>query len=117
MEKVYYSIAEMAKMFEVNHSLLRFWEDEFEQLEPKRNAKGTRFYTANDIEVIKQIHYLLRVQKLTIAGAKERLKLNKDSVVKKQKIQEKLMAIRKELVAIRHELNQNEAVDQAVLIP
>ena len=67
--------------------------------------------------MIKQIHYLLRVQKLTIAGAKERLKLNKDSVVKKQKIQEKLMAIRKELVAIRHELNQNEAVDQAVLIP
>lgn len=56
---------------------------------------------------------MLRVQKLTIAGAKERLKLNKDSACKKEKNTRKLMAIRKELV-IRHELNQNEAVDQVV---
>jgi len=117
MEKIYYSIAEVAKMFDVNHSLLRFWEDEFDQLTPKRNAKGTRFYTVDDIEMIKQIHYLLRVQKLTIAGAKERLKSNKDSVVKKQKIQEKLMFIRKELIAIRRELNQSEAVEEEILIP
>ncbi|HKL96137.1 MAG TPA: MerR family transcriptional regulator [Paludibacteraceae bacterium] len=117
MEKIYYSIAEVAKQFDVNQSLLRFWEDEFDQLSPKRNAKGTRFYTVNDIETIKQIHFLLRVQKLTIAGAKERLKVNKDSVFKQQKIQEKLLSIRKELVAIRHELNQPEAVSKEIIIP
>ncbi|HPW90063.1 MAG TPA: MerR family transcriptional regulator [Paludibacteraceae bacterium] len=117
MEKVYYSIAEVAKMFDVNQSLLRFWEDEFDQLKPKRNAKGTRFYTADNIDTIKQIHYLLRVQKLTIAGAKERLKSNHDSVVKQQKIREKLVRIRKELIDIRYELNQNEAVNEEILIP
>ena len=55
MEKLYYSIAEVADMFAVKQSLLRYWETEFPQLNPKRNDKGRRFYTASDIEVVKQI--------------------------------------------------------------
>ena len=58
MEKLYYSIAEVAKMFNVNQSLLRFWEKEFKQLSPRRNEKGTRFYTKQDIFIIKQIECL-----------------------------------------------------------
>lgn len=116
MEKSYYSIAEVATMFHVNQSLLRFWEDEFDVLKPKRNNKGTRFYTPENVETIKQIHFLLREQKLTIAGAKERLKSKKGSVEKTQKIQEKLIHIRQELMAIRYELNQTEAVEEQIII-
>lgn len=116
MEKVYYSIAEVADMFAVRQSLLRYWEKEFTQLNPKRNDKGTRFYTAADIEVIKQIQYLLDDQKLTIAGARARLNTNKDATERKTKIREKLLAIRQELLAIRHDLNQNDAFGEEVII-
>ena len=54
-EKLYYSIKEVADMFSINQSNLRFWEKEFKQLKPKRNDKGTRFYTKEDIQVVKQI--------------------------------------------------------------
>ncbi|MGN0187520.1 MAG: MerR family transcriptional regulator [Paludibacteraceae bacterium] len=116
MEKVYYSIAEVADMFAVKPSLLRYWEKEFPQLKPKRNDKGTRFYTTADIDVIKQIRYLLSEQKLTIAGAQARLKNNKDAIERNSKIREKLQAMRQELLAIRRELNQNDAFGEEVII-
>ncbi len=116
MEKIYYSIAEVATMFGVTQSSLRYWEKEFSQLAPKRNAKGTRFYTKDDLEVIKQIQYLLNDQKLTIAGARERLKTNKSDVERKQKIREHLEKIRQELLAVRRELNEVEAFGEEIVI-
>ena len=116
MEKLYYSIAEVADMFAVKQSSLRYWETEFPQLNPKRNDKGRRFYTAADIEVVKQIQYLLNDQKLTIAGARERLKTDKTDVERKTKIRNKLLAMRQELINIRHELNQNDAFGEEVII-
>ena len=114
--KLYYSISEVAAQFGVAESLLRYWETEFPQLNPKRNDKGRRFYTAADIEVVKQIQYLLNDQKLTIAGARERLKTDKTDVERKTKIRNKLLAMRQELINIRHELNQNDAFGEEVII-
>ncbi len=96
-EKLYYSIREVAEMFQINQSNLRYWEKEFKQLKPKRNDKGTRFYTKEDIQVVKQIIFLTTDQKLTLDGAKKRLGEKKDAVAKKQELAERLMNIRTEL--------------------
>ncbi len=100
MEKIYYSIAEVAEMFQLNLSNLRFWEKEIIQLKPKRNDKGTRFYTKDDIQTIKQIKYLIEDQKLTLKGVKEKLNEKKDIIAKQQELVERLKNIRSELKSI-----------------
>lgn len=100
MEKLYYSISEVAEMFNVNQSNLRFWEKEFPQLKPKRNAKATRFYTKDDIQVIKKIIFLVEDQKLTLEGAKRKMNEKKDLVAKQQELVERLKHIRIELKGI-----------------
>ena len=105
MEKLFYSISEVADMFDVNQSNLRFWEKEFKQLTPKRNAKGTRFYTPEDIQIIKQIIYLVNEQKLTLDGARRKLSQKKDAVAKQQEVVERLKKIRKELLGISNALS------------
>jgi Predicted transcriptional regulators len=105
MEKLFYSISEVADMFNVNQSNLRFWEKEFKQLKPKRNAKGTRFYTPDDIQVIKQIIYLVNEQKLTLDGARRKLSQKKDAVAKQQEVVERLKAIKEELLGITKALS------------
>jgi len=104
MEKLFYSISEVAKIFNVNQSNLRFWEKEFKQLKPKRNDKGTRFYSPDDIQVIKQIIYLVSEQKLTLDGAKRKLSQKKDVVAKQQEVVERLKVIRTELIGIANSL-------------
>lgn len=96
-EKLYYSIKEVADMFSINQSNLRFWEKEFKQLKPKRNDKGTRFYTKEDIQVVKQIIFLVNDQKLTLEGVKKRLGDKKDAVAKQQELAERLRSIRDDL--------------------
>jgi len=105
MEKLFYSISEVAKMFGINQSNLRFWEKEFKQLNPKRNDKGTRFYTPDDIQTIKQIIYLTTDQKLTLDGARRKLSQKKDSIAKQQEVVERLKVIRKELIGISDALS------------
>ncbi len=105
MEKLFYSISEVAEMFGVNQSNLRFWEKEFKQLKPKRNDKATRFYSASDIQIIKQIIFLVTEQKLTLDGAKRKMSQRKDTVVKQQEVVERLKLIRSELLGISNELN------------
>ena len=104
MEKLFYSISEVAKMFGINQSNLRFWEKEFKQLKPKRNDKGTRFYTPDDIQTIKQIIYLTTEQKLTLDGARRKLSQKKDSIAKQQEVVERLKVIREELIGISNAL-------------
>ena len=106
MEKLFYSISEVADMFQVNQSNLRFWEKEFKQLTPKRNAKGTRFYSPEDISVIKSIIHLVSEQKLTLEGAKRKLSQKKDVVAKQSEVVERLRGIRKELLGISSALSQ-----------
>ncbi|MFM2290439.1 MAG: hypothetical protein RIS29_252 [Bacteroidota bacterium] len=105
MEKLYYSISEVADMFNINQSNLRFWEKEFKQLNPKRNAKGTRFYTNDDIQLIKQIIFLVNEQKLTLDGARRKLSQKKDSIAKQQEAVERLKAVREELLGIAKALS------------
>lgn len=105
MEKLYYSISEVAAMFKINQSNLRFWEKEFKQLKPRRNDRGTRFYTNEDIAVIKKIVFLVEEQKLTLEGAKRRLGQKKDAVEKQQQLVERLKSIREELKGIANALS------------
>lgn len=77
--KQYYGIGEVAMMFHVNASLLRYWETEFDVLKPKKNGKGDRFFRPEDIKNLQVIHHLLRHKKFTIQGAKDYLKNNKQS--------------------------------------
>jgi DNA-binding transcriptional MerR regulator len=100
MERLFYSISEVAEMFKVNQSNLRFWESEFKQLKPRRNPKGTRFYSPDDIALIKQIMFLVNEQKLTLEGAKRKLNQKKDTVAKQQEVVERLNNIRLELIGI-----------------
>lgn len=97
MEKLYYSIAEVSQMLGINASNLRFWEKEFKQLKPRRNPKGTRFYTLEDIALIKQIIYLVNEQNLTLEGARQKLSQKKDHVTKQLELIERLKGIKTEL--------------------
>ncbi len=108
IEKQYYTIGEVAEMFDVAASLIRFWETEFEQLNPKKNKKGNRQYTAKDIEMLRSIYHLVKERGYTIQGAKEVLK-NK-SVQTKDKIEiiESLQKVRSFLVGIKDQLNTKE---------
>ncbi len=105
MEKLYYSISEVAEMFHINQSNLRFWEKEFKQLKPKRNKGNTRFYTKDDIQVIKNIIHLVEDKKLTLDGAKQQLGEKKEVVQKQQELVERLKAIKLELNGILKEIS------------
>lgn len=76
-QKMYYAISVVADMFKVNQSLIRFWENEFDVLKPKKNGKGDRLFRPEDIKNLQLIYHLLRERKYTIEGAKEFLKNNK----------------------------------------
>lgn len=102
--KLYYSIGEVADMLGVNESLLRFWEKTFDIITPRKTEKGTRFYRREDIENIRLIYYLVKEKGMTLAGARKKLKENKESVIRNYEIIDRLQAIRAELIAIRDEL-------------
>lgn len=86
--KQYYGIGEVASMFKVNTSLLRYWESEFDVLKPRKNGKGDRFFRPDDIKNLQLIHHLLRQKKFTIEGAKEYLKNSKKSKEKFEMIKQ-----------------------------
>ncbi len=105
MEKLYYSISEVAEMFNINQSNLRFWEKEFKQLKPKRNKGNTRFYTNEDIQTIKNIIFLVEEKKLTLDGAKLQLSQKKETIEKQQELVERLKNIKSELSGILKEID------------
>lgn len=105
MEKLYYTIGETAKLLGENVSLVRYWSDNFERfLKPHRNAKGNRFYTSDDIDVLRQIHFLVKVNGMTLAGAKKKMLEERRSVESRVKAVETLKAIRQQLMEIRKSL-------------
>jgi DNA-binding transcriptional MerR regulator len=81
-EKSYYAIGDVAHMFKVNTSLIRYWENEFDILKPKKNGKGDRHFRPEDVKNLQLIHHLLRERKYTIEGAKEFLRNNKTAAEK-----------------------------------
>ena len=80
--KLYYSISEVSKITGLEAYVLRYWEKEFDILKPKKNRGGNRTYTQNDIDIINRINYLRKTEKLTIEGARKRLKMKKKSDAK-----------------------------------
>jgi DNA-binding transcriptional MerR regulator len=103
-EKRYYSIGEVAKAFQVNASLIRFWEKEFDVLKPKKNAKGNRKFTQEDIENLKFIYHLVKERGFTLEGAKTHLKENKKQALDNFSIIAKLEHVKSELLKIKSQL-------------
>lgn len=104
LDKPYYSITETAKMFNVNASLLRYWEKEFSQIKPYKNKKGDRYFTQKDIEIIQTIYNLTKVQGYTLQGAKDELKREYGKHASKAQAVATLQEIREKLIAIRDSL-------------
>ena len=103
-DKRYYKIGEVAKAFDVNTSLIRFWENEFDVLKPKKNKKGNRLFTSEDLENLKMIYFLVKEKGFTLEGAKNKLKENPDEIFSKHKIIMRLEDIKNELVEIKNQL-------------
>lgn len=103
-EKRYYGIGEVAKAFKVNASLIRFWEKEFDVIKPKKNAKGNRKFTPEDIKNLKFIHHLVKERGFTLEGAKIHLKEEKKQSLEKFEIIEKLESIKAQLIKIKTQL-------------
>jgi DNA-binding transcriptional MerR regulator len=107
-EKILYSIQEVAEMFDVNASLLRYWEKEFDSIRPYKSEKGTRQYRKEDIESIRLVYHLVKEKGLTLTGAKQKLKDNKENVVHVEEIVHHLKSVRSELLALRDEIEEME---------
>lgn len=105
MEKLFYTIGEAAEAIGESVSLVRFWSNSFPKLlKPRRNAKGNRQFTAEDIEVLKQIHFLVKEKGLTLEGAERQLQAEKASVSKSVKALESLREIRAQLMEIKNSI-------------
>ncbi|WP_339889567.1 MerR family transcriptional regulator [uncultured Flavobacterium sp.] len=102
--KLYYSIGEVAKAFDVNTSLIRFWDKEFDVLKPKKNAKGNRKFTPDDIKNLSLIYHLVKERGFTLDGAKTHLKENQKKTLDKFEIISKLESIKNELKKFKGEL-------------
>jgi DNA-binding transcriptional MerR regulator len=106
IEKIYYSIGEVAEIINENPSLIRYWENQFEALKPYKNKKGNRLFSPDDIEVIKLIHYLVKQRGLTIKGAKQKLKDNREETIQNYEIVQKLQFVKNELNEILNEMKE-----------
>ncbi len=104
IEKVYFSIGEVAAMFKVNPSLLRFWEKEFDTLAPRKNRKGTRQYSRRDIEQIRIIFHLVKEKGMTLDGARKKIRENRDEIDHSQDVIRRLQDIRNLLKEMHDQL-------------
>lgn len=103
-DKRYYKIGEVAKAFGVNSSLIRFWDKEFEIINPKKNAKGDRLFTKEDVKNFKIIYNLVKERGFTLDGAKQKLKKNPEGVLNNQEIISRLETVKAELIKIKNQL-------------
>jgi len=104
IEKLFYSIGEVAKMFNVNTSLIRYWEKEFDIIKPKKNKKGNRLFTKEDIENFHIIYHLVKERGLTLKGAKMKLKENREDTLNNFEVIKSLNDIKEILNDIREDL-------------
>lgn len=102
--KRYYSIGEVAKAFDVNTSLIRFWEKEFDVLQPKKNAKGNRKFTPEDIKYLKYIYHLVKERGFTLEGAKIHIKEDKKKSLNTFEIISKLEEVKAKLTKLKEQL-------------
>ncbi len=103
-DKRYFKIGEIAKAFGVNASLIRFWENEFVILQPKKNKKGNRLFTQDDVKNLKLIYHLVKEKGFTLEGAKNKLKQNPEKISDNHQIIVRLESIKNELLKIKNQL-------------
>ncbi|MDE7378346.1 MAG: MerR family transcriptional regulator [Paraprevotella sp.] len=103
--KLYYSISEVAEMFGVTETLLRYWEKEFPTITPRKSGRNIRQYTKEDIEAVRLVYNLVKVRGMKLAAARETLKKNKEGTLQTTEVIDRLQAIRDELLSIRRELD------------
>lgn len=104
IKKQYYTIGEVARELDLTTSLIRFWETEFREVNPKKNRKGNRMYTPRDIETLRKIRYLLKEQKFTIKGAKERIESDPEKLDQEILTKETLLKLQAFLLELRESL-------------
>jgi DNA-binding transcriptional MerR regulator len=108
LEKLYYSIGEVATMLGVSKSLIRYWETEFDFLSPRKNQKGDRRFTKDNIEQLLIIHHLLKERGFTIEGAKLEIKAQKKNLLARQEILSRLVKVKDGLLQLRKHLSSEE---------
>ncbi len=101
VEKLYYSIGEVADIFHVNTSLIRYWEKEFDIIKPKKNKKGNRLFTQNDIDNFHIIYHLVKERGMTLKGAQKKMKDNRDEEEHNFEIVKSLEQIKLMLLEVR----------------
>lgn len=102
--KLYYSIGEVAEMFDVNASLIRFWEKEFDVLKPKKNAKGNRLFTQKDLENLRLIFHLVKERGFTLEGAKKKLREDRKSLEDNYQMIQSLERVKSFLEEVKNNL-------------
>ena len=105
IEKLYYSIGEVAEIFNVAPSLIRFWESEFDIIKPKKNRKGNRQFTREDIDNVRTIYHLVKEKGFTLQGAKEMLRNDSQAVKDKMEMIDSLRSVRSFLIELRDKLH------------
>ncbi len=103
-DKRYYGIGEIAEAFKVNTSLIRFWEKEFDVIQPKKNAKGNRKFTPEDIKNLELIYHLVKERGFTLEGAKTHLKEEKHKTLSNFEIIRKLEGVKAKLINLKNQL-------------
>lgn len=108
VKKLYYSMGEVAEMFDVNRSLIRHWESKFDCLRPHKNQKGNRMFTPADIEKLKQIYHLVKEKGMTLEGARKAMRGSSNVLSRDTELLERLQRIRSALVEVREELKAGD---------
>ena len=104
--KLYYSISEVAAMFNVNASLIRFWEKEFDIINPKKNAKGNRLFTQQDIDNVALIHHYVKERRLTLEGTRQKIKENRNDADHRFQVVQSLKNIRASLLELKENMGE-----------
>ena len=108
IKKLLYSMGEVSEMFDVKPSLIRYWESQFDVLRPKKNKKGNRLFTPEDVQMLKLIYHLVKEQGMTLEGAKRSLKQNRGSVARDSELLERLQRVRALLVEVHEDLKAGD---------
>ena len=102
--KLYYSIGEVAGLFEVNASLIRYWEKEFDILKPQKNKKGNRLFTPKDLDNLRLIYHLVKERGFTLQGARDKLRENRQDVMNSVEVIDSLNRLRSFLVELKEQI-------------
>ena len=111
MAKLLYTMGEVTEMFDVNASLIRYWESKFDCIKPQKNKKGNRLFTPSDIENFKLIYHLVKEKGMTLEGANNTMKRRGKKLHKEVSILERLQNIRAMLVEVRESLGEGSAIE------